>query len=77
MVYLREARQEALHSLQALVGEVVDGSESVGLQPVVAVVVVEVPAPELATGLVELVKLIKLQEEVWSMGLSRKIRWSS
>ena len=58
---LREARREASHSRQALVGEVVGGPESV-VQPVVAVV--EVPAPGLATELVELVKPTRLREEV-------------
>jgi hypothetical protein len=67
VVYLRGARREASHSLQVLVEEVVGGPESV-VQPVVVVV----PAPGLATELVELVKLIKLREEVWSMAVSRK-----
>ena len=58
---LREAMQEASHSRQALVGEVVGDQESV-VQPVVAVVVV--PAPGLGTELVELVKLTRLRAEV-------------
>jgi len=58
---LREAKQEASHSRQALVGEVVADLESV-VRPVVAVVVV--PAPGLGTELVELVKLTRLREEV-------------
>jgi hypothetical protein len=61
VVYFGEAGQEASHSPQGLVGEVVDDPEFV-VQPVVAVVVV--PAPGLATELVELVKLTKLQEGV-------------
>lgn len=63
VVYFGEARQEASHSRQALVGEVVDDPESV-VQPVVQVGVVVVPAPGLATGLVELVKLTMLREGV-------------
>ena len=62
MVYLQEAKRGALHSRQASVGEVVCGQESV-VSVVVAVAVV-VPAPGLATGLVERVKLIRLREEV-------------
>ena len=58
---LREARQEASHSRQALVGEVVGGPELV-VQPVVAVV--EVPAPGLGTELVELMKPTRLRAEV-------------
>jgi len=62
VVYLQGAKRGALHSRQALVGEVVCGQEFV-VSVVVAVVMV-VPAPGLATGLVELVKLIRLWEAV-------------
>ena len=65
-----EAGREAWHSLQASVGEGVDDPEFV-VQPVV------VPAPGLATGLVELVKRTMLREGAWSLGLSRRIRRSS